>query len=123
MEEKKSIIKRITSMDDIFTIGGKTLEQIISPSDTDDEIGYKVLKFGISVLNEGVKVDFSDDNQRKWQPYFTYESGVGLSYGVCVIWLTRTAVGPAFCYLSYDTMKHGLAIMAEYYNKFYNSNL
>lgn len=117
---KGNIIDRVNSMDDIFRIGGKTLEQLTAPDDTPDEVAYKVLKLGISVLNEGKIPDHSDSDQYKYEPRFIYKSGLGLSYRGSDDWHTNTAVGPRLCYLNYDALLKGVEVMKEYYHTFYN---
>ena len=119
--ETKSFLDSINTMEDIFIIGGKKLEDIISPSDTKDEAAYKVLKFGISVINEGVKVDHSNYDQTKYEPRFYHESGRGLSYDYCIYWTTSTDCGPRLCYLSYKGMTKGIEVMSDWYNDYLNS--
>lgn len=120
MQQEQSIIERVNSMDDIFAIGGKTLEEIISPADSKDEAAYKVLKFGVAVLNENGKPDYNDASQVKYEPIFSPESGVGLSYDGYVSWVTYTYCGPRLCYLDLKVLKHGIKIMGAYYHDFYN---
>jgi len=116
-----SIIDQTPTMADIFAIGGKTLSQIVLPGDTKRQAAFKVLEFGIAVLNEGVKVDHSNSKQTKYEPRFIYKPGFGLSYDVYGCWHASTDCGPAFCYLDYKTMLHGVEVMKEYYNDFNNS--
>lgn len=119
--ETKSILDSINTMEDIFTIGGKKLEDIISPADTKDEAAYKVLKFGISVINEGVKVDHSNSNQTKYEPRFYHEAGRGLSVDYYINWATHTGCGPRLCFLSYKGMIKGIEVMSDWYNDYLNS--
>ncbi|HXR85046.1 MAG TPA: hypothetical protein VN722_12090 [Hanamia sp.] len=116
----RNIIDRTPTLEDLFRIGGKIQSEIVSANDTKDEIAYKILKFGINVLNEGVKVDHSNSNQVKYEPRFYHKSGFGLSYGAYAYWATITNVGPRLCYLDYNVMMHGIKIMEKYYHDFYN---
>lgn len=116
----QKITERVQTMEDIFSVGGKSLLEIISLSDTKDEAAYKVLKFGIKVLNEEWVADYSNSDQYKYEPRFYHKAGFGLSYDDFVIWYTRTAVGPRLCYRSYEIMMHGIKIMQKYYNDFFN---
>lgn len=116
----QKIYDRINSMADIFTIGGKKLEDIISPNDTKDEAAYKVLKFGIKIFNEGVRVDHSNSNQTKYEPRFYNKSGVGLSSDVYGLWFTHTSVGPALCYLDPKSLIKGVQVMEKYYKDYMN---
>lgn len=116
----QKIYDRINSMADIFSIGGKKLEDIVSPNDTKDEAAYKVLKFGIKVFNEGVKVDHSNSNQTKYEPRFYWKAGVGLSYYYCDYWHSHALVGPALCYLDYACMLKGVKVMEKWYSDYMN---
>lgn len=116
----QKIYERINSMEDIFTIGGKKLEDIISTCDTKDEAAYKVLKFGIKVFNEGAKVDHSNSNQTKYEPRFYWKAVVGLSCDGYVDCNTNTGVGPALCYLDDNCMLKGIKVMEKWYHDYMN---
>ena len=120
MEKQKSIIEKVTSVEDALAIAGKTMEEIVCPSDTKDEAAYKVLKTVIAVLNEGWKADLTDTAQYKYYPWFKY-SGSGLAYTHYDYWSTNTICGVRLSYRSYDLMKHGVKILHQYYNEFLNN--
>ena len=118
----KNIIERTNSIDDIFSIAGKTILEIINSNDTKDESAYKVLKFGIAVLNEEWIPDYTNPNQSKYEPRFILGANSILKYYSYNI-LTKTAIiNSHLVYRSYDHMMHGIRIMHEFYNDFIRIN-
>jgi hypothetical protein len=115
-----SIIERTPTVADALAIAGKKLEDLINPNDSKDVNAYRVIKEVIAVLNEEWKPDYSNSSQFKYEPYWYYKSGFGLSYDVYVIWNSRSDVGVRLCYRSREVLKHGVEILKDYYNDFLN---
>jgi hypothetical protein len=115
-----SIIERTATVADALAVAGKKLEDVINPNDTKDVNAYRVIKEVIAVLNEDWKADYSNGDQVKYEPYWYYKSGFGLSYGGYVYWRSGSRVGVRLCYRSREILKHGVEILKDYYNDFLN---
>lgn len=117
----KDITEIITSINEALKYKGKTREDIVNPTDGTDAAAYKLLKFGIAVLNEGWEADLNNSNQLKYEPRFKKSpSGFGLSCDGYDDWRSVTDVGVRLSYKDYDTMMHGVKIFADLYNDFLN---
>jgi hypothetical protein len=88
---KGNILDRINSVDDALKEADSEIRddylQAISGYTTPDRIAEEQIKLIIKVVNEGVKFDYGDTNQKKWFPVFKYSPGVGFvftySYYLC----------------------------------------
>lgn len=118
---KQSIIDRTPTVEAAMAIAGKTIKGLTRPDDAPYETACRIIETVIAVLNEGVEVVHSNDDQIKWEPRFIHKSGLGLRYCDYGRWFAATFVGPRLCYLSYDKMIHGVKILEDYYNIYYNS--
>lgn len=115
-----SIIDRTPTVEDALTIAGKTIQGLTRATDSKHETALRIIEAVIEVLNEGVKVDHSNDDQTKYEPYFRHQPGLGLSYDYCAGWHTGTYCGPRLCYLKYDVMLHGIKILSKQYHDYLN---
>jgi len=118
-----NIIDRTPTVEAALAIAGKTIEGLTRPDDAPYETAKRIIEHTIDVLLDGKVVDHSDSNQDKYEPRFIYKAGLGLRYYYCDYWLTATGCGPRLCYLSYDTMVHGVKILEPYYITYLNSKL
>lgn len=118
---KQSIIDRTPTVEAALAIAGTSIEKLTRPDDAKHETACRIIEAVIDVLREGVEVDHSNSDQTKYEPRFIYKSGLGLSFNDYAFWHTYTYCGPRLCYLSYDTMVHGVKILDKYYNDYLNS--
>jgi len=79
---------------------------------------YARLTIIARALNEGWKPDWTNDNERKWWPYFEYKSGFGFSGTICDGWRTNTSVGSRLCYKSEALAEYAAKQFADIYNDF-----
>lgn len=117
---KTDIIDLTPTVEAALAIAGKTIEGLTRSTDSKHETAVRIIEAVIEVLNEGVKVDHSNDDQTKYEPRFIYKPGLGLSYFGYVYRVTATYCGPRLCYLKYDVMLHGIKILSKQYNDYLN---
>ena len=74
-------IKTIKTFQDVCNVAKANIGHYILPrTATKNDIrdnAYDKLKLIISVFNQGWEPNYSDDNERKWFPYFTYDKNSG----------------------------------------------
>ncbi len=76
-------------------------------------------------LNEGWQPNWSDTDQYKYWPWFDVEeddkkpSGFGLSFYVCVDWITITAVGSRLCFKSRELAKYAGEQFSDLYEEYF----
>ncbi len=116
----QKITDRVESFDDILAISGITIESLVHPNDTPDEIAYKKVKLICEVYNEGWSADWANVNQYKYIPYFTYKSGFGLSCDVCVRWFSDALVGSRLCFKSAELAEDAGKKFREIYHDLLN---
>ena len=73
---------------------------IINSNDQPDEVAYKKLKVIIKAINGGWTPDWSNDNQKKWWPWFNLSSGFGFFDSFYLYTLSNTRVGSRLCFES-----------------------
>jgi len=88
---------------------------------TEDEIAYKEMKFIAQALNDGVVLDFTNSNQRKYYPYFSF-SGRGLSLYVVFCGYARTDVAPCLCMVSEEMVRYAVSQFTKTYDTYYRNN-
>jgi hypothetical protein len=115
----QKITDRVKTVEDLLAIAGKKIEEITSPSDSSDEVAYKLLKLLVEVLNEGWTPDWDNGNQYKWYPYFDMRgAGFGFSHTHCAYWHTRTSVGSRLCFKSDELAKYAGTQFSHLYKDF-----
>lgn len=86
---------------------------------SDDEIAYKQLKLIAKALNGDWIADFSNSNQRKYEPYFYYTgSAFVFHYSDCHYWNRSTRVGSRLCFKDAATATLAGKTFIDIYNKF-----
>jgi hypothetical protein len=113
---KKSgvVTDRVKTVEDAFFEVGRDYKSFQawceSNHDSKDEVAYKELKVIAAALNEGWTPDWSDGNERKYYPWFTYSAKEsGLVYDSANDWYSSTDVGSRLCFKN--------AELAEYAGK------
>lgn len=99
------ITDRVKTFDDILAISGRTMESLINPGDTADEIAYKKIKLIAEVYNEGTILDPMNTSQYKYYPWHEIKPGFGLSFDVCDYWNSRSHVGVRLCFKNAELAK------------------
>ncbi len=100
------ITDRVKTFEDILAISGRTMEDLVNPNDTPDEIAYKQAKLIAEVYNEGEVLDAGNTEQYKYYPWHeiaidpSHSSGFGLSYYDCAYWFSSSFVGVRLCFKS-----------------------
>ena len=118
---KGTIIERTPTVEAALAIAGETIASLTRPTDAPHETAVRVIETVIAVLREGEEVKHSDSNQTKYEPRFIKDSsGLGLRYDHYDCWFTGASCGPRLCYLSFDTLKHGVNILLPYYATYIN---
>jgi hypothetical protein len=100
-----SILDRINSIEDALNEADDETRndylQAISGYTTPDRLAEEQLKLIIKVVNEGVKFDYGNLNQKKWFPVFKFSPGVGFvftySYYACAN--AHTYSGSRLCFV------------------------
>ena len=122
---KNSEKMKFKNLDAIYAfhkINRKEFEKSISNLSPDTQ-AYEILKLIVSAYNNNEKPDFTNWEQRKYFPWFEYDSSAGgFVYGDCAYWASHTAVGSRLCYLNLDDLKEATANeeFLKIYNQFEN---
>lgn len=61
------------------------------------KMGILARAYNLPETGKEWEVDFGDDSQYKWTPWFV-ESGSGLSFGAADVWHSYTSVGSRLCF-------------------------
>lgn len=88
---------------------------------TDDEIAYREMKFIAQAYNQGWVPDFTDDNQRKWWPYFKYGSGVSLSLFTVGCDYSGTTVAPRLTFKLEAVCRKAVEKHFSVYKRYYEN--
>lgn len=94
-EQSKSIINRVKTFEDACRIlnipTNKVTFDIFEKSVIVKYTSYEKLKIIAKALNEDVKIDFSNSNQRKWYPYWEFKNGGWSLLSVTYLYSTSSA--------------------------------
>ncbi|RRT94197.1 hypothetical protein [Empedobacter falsenii] len=116
--------QKFNNLDEIYAfhnINREEFEQSISNLSPDTQ-AYEILKLVVSAYNNNEKVDFSNWNQTKYEPWFDYAySAGGFVYIAYVDWDAYTTVGSRLCYLNLNDLKE--ATSNDEFMKIYNQYL
>ena len=116
--------QKFNNLDEIYAfhnINREEFEQSISNLSLDTQ-AYEILKLVVSAYNNNEKVDFSNWNQTKYEPWFKYDSSAGgFVYDDDGSWLARAFVGSRLCYLNREDLKE--ATSNDEFMKIYNQYL
>jgi len=119
----ENILDRINSFEDVLSEASKEdlahYHRKINQNDTTpDEIAYQQLKLICNVAWEGIKVDYTNTNQKKWYPWFRkLSSGLGFGVSFCVYDYAGTAVGSRLCFPSKESSDKFSQLFIDIYNK------
>lgn len=100
----RKITDRVKTFEDILSISGRTMQSLISPGDTEDEVAYKQAKLIAEVYREGVVLNAGDTKQYKYYPWHEVvknidkPSGFGLSFDDFDLWHSVSIVGVRLCF-------------------------
>jgi|SRR5579863_6671599 len=109
MKNFKDVLKKLKISQEDFDKANSGL--------SDDEVAYRQLKLIAKALNGDWVADFSDGNQRKYEPYFYY-SGSAFVFNCYDSWLQFTDVGSRLCYKDAATAELAGKNFIDIYNKF-----
>jgi len=117
------ITDRIKTYEDACTelgIDPIDVEVMKSAGFTDDEITYRKIKTITEALNEGLKPNWNDSNQKKWIPYFNIVSPSGFAFGEAIYNYATPNVGEAssLCFHSEELAVYAGKQFAELYKNF-----
>ena len=96
----QKITDRVKSFQDVLDMSGRTIDSLVIPGDTPDEIAYKKAKLVAEVYNEGTVLDPMDTSQYKYYPWHEIKPGFGLSFCGCDLWHSDSGVGVRLCFKS-----------------------
>lgn len=86
---------------------------------TDDEINYRKIKTITKALNEGWIPDWTNGNEKKWQPYFRLSSGAFVFYVTRYYYSFAVAgSGSRLCFKSDELATYAGKQFAEIYKGF-----
>lgn len=109
MKTFKDVLKKLKISQEDFD---KSVENL-----SEDEIAYKQLKLIAKALNGDWVADFSNSNQRKYEPYFYYTGSAFVFHGY-YYWYQFTFVGSRLCYKDAATAILAGKTFIDIYNKF-----
>lgn len=112
------ITDRVKTFLDALDEKGKVMEDIYNEKDTPDEAAYKMIKFIISVINEGWEPDWNNTDQKKWYPWFRLSSGFGFSGSAYIYDFTSTLVGSRLCFESKEKCEYVANQFLDLYETF-----
>lgn len=69
-------------------------------------------------LNELWEANWTDSNEYKYVPYFTFRPGVGWAYFGYVYWITDSNVGSRLAYRTRELAEYGAKQFQSIYNNF-----
>lgn len=85
---------------------------------------YKMDVINKALNDEGLPepwvADYSDSDQRKYEPWFDFSPGSGWSYLVCAYWSTYTFAGARRNFRSREIAKYAATQFIEIYNDILN---
>ena len=113
------ITDQVKTFDDVLSIAGTTLEQLIHPSDTTDEAAYKKVKLIAKVLNEGWQPNWKDSDEYKYYPWFDLSSGSGLAYHGYDYNFSNSFVGSRLCFKSRELAKYAGTRFIDIYTELF----
>ena len=120
-------IKTIKTFQDVCNVAKANIGHYILPrTATKNDIrdnAYDKLKLIISVFNQGWEPNYSDDNERKWFPYFTYDKNSGAF--VCYYfnsYASNANVGSRLVFKSQELAIFAGELFIEIYNEYLKYN-
>jgi hypothetical protein len=119
-EKPKNVMERIKTIEDVLAEYGFTLEEFRNKfaSLDEDEKAYKLLKWMVSVLNEGWEPDWNDSNQAKYYPYFNMGGSSGFRLCDFDDWRSLSNVGSRLCFKSKELALYAGERFVELYKQF-----
>jgi hypothetical protein len=106
-EFSQKITDRVKSFLDACEVTGDNPNDKKFHTGAEDDIAYQKLKVVTSALREGVVLDYGNDNQKKWYPYFIYGASGFRFYDTDYdITYTRAGGGSRLCVDTEEKAKH-----------------
>lgn len=119
-ERNKKMKTKIKNFDDVLNYHGITAEEFAKRTEglTPDTVAYEQLKLIVSAYNENVKLDFSNYDQVKYDPWFRYSASGGFSCNDYAYGWTTSLVGSRLCFLDLDNLKDAVEKFKDVYNQY-----
>jgi hypothetical protein len=93
--------------------------KVTQETDTKDEAAYKMIKVIVAAINQGWIPDWSNEDQKKWFPWFNVlSSGLGFQHSFYYYTLTFTYVGSRLCFESSEKAEHAGRQFIKLYENF-----
>jgi hypothetical protein len=115
----KDIAKRVKTYEDACAILG--IKPVRIYGFTKDEIAYRKLKTIVAALNEGWAPDWTDNNQWKYFPWFTYNgayAGLAYAHTIHAASYTAAAIGSRLCFKTRELATYAGKQFIDIYNDF-----
>ena len=119
--QSNNIIDRIKTFEDACNELRIDPENVFNINDSLNEIAYKKLKIIVCALNEGWFPNWNDNNQRKWTPWFAWNSlssGFGFSGSLCRCSDAYTLTGSRLYFSSEELSNYAGHQFIELYNEY-----
>ncbi len=91
---------------------------IFTGAESTDEAAYMKLKVIARAINQGWVPDWTNEDQRKWFPYFVLSSGFGFSYSYYYFTSAITGVGSRLCFESEEQASYAGKQFVKLYEEF-----
>jgi hypothetical protein len=114
-----TITDQVKTFDDVLSIAGTTMEQLINPSDSPDEAAYKKVKLIAKVLNEGWQPKWEDSDEYKYYPWFDLSSGSGLAFLGYDHYSSYSGVGSRLCFKTRELAKYAGTQFVDIYTELF----
>lgn len=115
----KNVMDRVKTFEDACREVGVIPHKVYNPmADSKDEIAYKKLKIIAKALNEGWVVDWNNEKESKYFPYFDMRKRPGSGFvGSCFYWVTYSFVSSRLTYKTSTLAAYaGKQFEVEYYD-------
>jgi len=109
--------REIKTMSDVYRINGIT--KLTTPPETKERY-YEDLILISKALNGNWQPDWSDSDEYKYFPYFSFVSGLRFSGAFCSYGFTRTIIGSCLCFKNKQIAEYAGKTFIEQYEKIMN---
>jgi hypothetical protein len=121
MKEASKIISKKTPYEDACALQGikpLTIDDFAALDESERQATYSFHRISTvtKAARQGVKVDWSNFNQRKYSAWLAFNAGSGFSYDGYVSTLAATGVGARLCTFSPEDAKYIAQVMIEDFN-------
>ncbi|HEX5555317.1 MAG TPA: hypothetical protein VFX43_18910 [Chitinophagaceae bacterium] len=91
--------------------------KIMSVGVSTDEVAYRKLKVITEALNDGWTPDWSDDDEKKWYPWFDFQVG-RFVFGSVLCFCTFSFLGSRLCFRTRELAEYAGKQFEDLYNQF-----